>query len=108
MNTLEVRANADFFLENLYWVVALIVIAFILFYVLIDHAHEKRAESKSVSSEADNRYIEALGGKDNITYHELIGSRIVVKLVDYSKVNQDLLKQAGYRASSKRAIRSPW
>jgi phosphotransferase system IIB component len=95
MNTLDVILAADFFLENLYWVVALIVIAFILFYVLIDHAHEKKAEAKSVSSEVDNKYIEALGGKDNITYHELIGSRIVVKLVDYSKVNQDLLKQAG-------------
>jgi phosphotransferase system IIB component len=95
MNTLEVSVYADFFLENLYWVVALIVIAFVVLFALIDRAHEKKAELGSYSNEAEDKYIQALGGRDNVSYHELIGSRIVVKLVDYSKLNQEMLKEAG-------------
>lgn len=83
----------DFYLENLYWVVGLAVLVFCLFYLIIDKIHDGKAE-KEIEKKV-NLYLEALGGENNVISHELVGSRIVVSLRDYSKVNQAKLEQAG-------------
>lgn len=39
--------------------------------------------------------LDALGGRDNVVSKELRGSRIIISLKDYSKVDHDSLKKAG-------------
>ena len=42
-----------------------------------------------------NEYIDAFGGKENILSAEAKGSRLIVKLIDFTKMDQDKLKTLG-------------
>ena len=44
---------------------------------------------------ASHRYSEALGGEDNYIDSSREGSRIIVHLKDYSKINKEKIKEAG-------------
>ena len=50
-------------------------------------------EPTHVVNISDN--LQAIGGKDNVLSHSLSGSRIILHLKDYSKVEREKLKKAG-------------
>lgn len=84
----------DFLLGNLYWIVAISILAIIIVYLLIDSrkAHKGKKKAPVINEGA---YLAALGGKDNIVSKSLEGSRIVLTLKDYDAVNRDQLREAG-------------
>jgi len=85
----------DFFLNNLYWIIALVVLAGVGLYFLIDHFHQQRKEAKKKPLPNKGLYLAGLGGEENILSSELIGSRIVLRLKDYTKINKSQLEQVG-------------
>jgi phosphotransferase system IIB component len=85
----------DYLLGNLWWIVGLSVVALIGLIWLFDflyHRHSKKTEQKAIDQ---GLYLAALGGLENVLEKKLEGSRIVVKLKDYSLVNRDKLHDAG-------------
>ena len=89
------NANPDYFMQNLYWIIAVVVVAAILLYFLFSHLFHKAKLLKQIKTPNQAKYLNALGGLDNIASHELVGSRIVLSLRDYSKINRPLLQEAG-------------
>lgn len=56
--------------------------------------NSKEKEKKIVFEHSDDKFIEALGGKENISSFELRGqSRLVLTLKDYSKIKRDELNK---------------
>lgn len=54
----------------------------------------KVREEKLIFEHSDDKFIEALGGSENIISYELKGkSRLVLTLKDYSKLNKEELKK---------------
>ncbi|MBO8426694.1 MAG: hypothetical protein IAC61_05210 [Firmicutes bacterium] len=73
-------------------VVALILIvalAILLPYFL------KKGKGKKGKIASKGEYLSALGGEENVLSKELKGSRIVLRLADYSKVDKQKLLEAG-------------
>jgi phosphotransferase system IIB component len=82
-------------MQNLYWIIAIVVVGLILLYFLLSYFLHKAKLKKQSRTPDQAKYLSALGGADNILSHELIGSRIVLSLKDYSKINRPLLQEAG-------------
>jgi len=92
----------DFWLTNLWWVIALGVIVVIVLFVVLDIFIIRRKNSsspipkKKKSIIADkNEYLDALGGEKNVLSHNIIGSRIILKLEDYSLLNKSKIEELG-------------
>lgn len=95
MNTLILAETNDFLLKNLWWMIAIAVLIAIGAFFLIEALIAKKKKNPKVKIATKSEYLLALGGEDNILEKELKGSRIVVKLTDYSKVDEEKLKEAG-------------
>ncbi len=94
MKTLLLSSTSDFLTKNLWWIIAIVVLVAVAIYLLIiTIVSSKKKGSAKIATKTE--YLAALGGEDNILEKELKGSRIVVKLQDYSKVDQNKLKEAG-------------
>ena len=84
-------ADEDFLLKNLWWIVLVVVLivgAMILFFCF----RPKKPKKPSVNVAGN---LEAIGGSDNVLSHALEGSRIVLRLKDYNKVDREKLKTKG-------------
>lgn len=95
MNNLILAETNDFLLKNLWWMIAIAVLIAIGAFFLIEALLAKKKKNPKVKIATKSEYLLALGGEDNILEKELKGSRIVVKLTDYSKVDEEKLKEAG-------------
>ena len=75
--------------------VLLVLIGLIYFFQLKKkRKNSKEKEKKIVFEHSDDKFIEALGGKENISSFELRGqSRLVLTLKDYSKIKRDELSK---------------
>lgn len=75
--------------------VLLVLIGLIYFFQLKKkRKNSKENEKKIVFEHSDDKFIEALGGKENISSFELRGqSRLVLTLKDYSKIKRDELNK---------------
>lgn len=75
--------------------VLLVLIGLIYFFQLKKkRKNSKEKEKKIVFEHSDDKFIEALGGKENISSFELRGqSRLVLTLKDYSKIKRDELNK---------------
>ena len=75
--------------------VLLVLIGLIYFFQLKKkRKNSKENEKKIVFEHSDDKFIEALGGKENINSFELRGqSRLVLTLKDYSKIKRDELNK---------------
>ena len=75
--------------------VLLVLIGLIYFFQLKKKRKNfKEKEKKIVFEHSDDKFIEALGGKENINSFELRGqSRLVLTLKDYSKIKRDELNK---------------
>ena len=73
--------------------VLLVLIGLIYFFRLKKkRKNSKEKEKEIVFEHSDDKFIEALGGKENISSFELRGqSRLVLTLKDYSKIKRDEL-----------------
>ena len=56
---------------------------------------KKQINEKVQKNEQNNTFLEIFGGKDNIISCESKGSRLVLVLKDYDKLNQEKLKENG-------------
>jgi len=86
---------SDYYMQNLYWIIAIVVAGLILLYFLSSHFLHEAKLKRQIKTPDQAKYLSALGGADNILSHELVGSRIVLSLKDYSKINRPLLQEAG-------------
>ena len=75
--------------------VLLVLIGLIYFFQLKKkRKNSKEKEKEIVFEHSDDKFIEALGGKENISSFELRGqSRLVLTLKDYSKIKRDELNK---------------
>lgn len=74
----------------------LLVLIGLIYYFLLKkkRKNSKEKEKKIVFEHGDDKFIEALGGKENISSFELRGqSRLVLTLIDYSKIKRDELNK---------------
>lgn len=55
----------------------------------------KKGKGKKGKIASKGEYLSALGGEENVLSKELKGSRIVLRLADYSKVDKQKLLEAG-------------
>ena len=70
-----------------------VIILGVLIFVLIKIFGKKRVKSLPIASKSE--YFEALGGEDNYIDSSRDGSRIIVHLKDYSKIDKEKIKEAG-------------
>ena len=70
-----------------------VIILGVLIFVLIKIFSKKPVKSLPIASKSE--YFEALGGEDNYIDSSREGSRIIVHLKDYSKINKEKIKEAG-------------
>ena len=70
-----------------------VIILGVLIFLLIKIFSKKRVKSLPIASKSE--YFEALGGEDNYIDSSREGSRIIVHLKDYSKINKEKIKEAG-------------
>ena len=70
-----------------------VIILGVLIFLLIKIFGKKRVKSLPIASKSE--YFEALGGEDNYIDSSREGSRIIVHLKDYSKINKEKIKEAG-------------
>ena len=75
--------------------VLLIAILFIYFYSSKKKKGiQKKKEEQVIEIHNDDKFIESLGGLDNIEFYELKGlSRLVIKLKDYAKFDKEQIKR---------------
>lgn len=73
-------------------VVALILIAALA--ILLPY-FLKKGKGKKGKIASKGEYLSALGGEENVLSKELKGSRIVLRLADYSKVDRQKLLEVG-------------
>ena len=73
---------------------ALIIITLFVFKSKKKKKIDKAKEEKVILEHSDDKFIEALGGAENIESYELKGlSRLALVLKDYSKVNKEEIKR---------------
>ena len=88
----------DFLLSNLYWIVLVALVLLVGAVYLVDFLIVRKRKSlssdkKKIAPRGD--YLLSLGGEANIVSHRLVGSRIVLVLVDQSKIDREALKKTG-------------
>ncbi len=83
----------DYFLQNLWWIVLVILLGISLLGVSLYFLLRQRKKKEKNKEVKVSELAALLGGNENILSHELKGSRIVLSLKDYS-----LLEEANLRA----------
>jgi phosphotransferase system IIB component len=86
----------EFLKSNSWWIalifLGLIVVAIVAIYLSGLSPKKEKAPEKVIDK---NAYLLALGGEENVVSKKLMGSRIVLVLKDYQKIDQAKLKEAG-------------
>ena len=72
-----------------------VLISILAVVLAIINNKKKQIKEKVQKSEQNNTFLEIFGGKDNIISCESKGSRLVLVLKDYDKLNQEKLKENG-------------
>lgn len=83
-----------FLKNNALWIALAIVVVIAITVVLILLLGKKKKTNEPKIAEK-SQWVEALGGSENIKNTEAYGSRLVVNLVDKTKMNKDTLKSLG-------------
>ena len=87
----------DFLKDNALWLAlgAAGLLVLVLTIVLIVSLLKKKKVKAPKRTIDASIYLAALGGAENVVSHELVRSRIVLVLNDYSIVDKEKLKEAG-------------
>ena len=83
-----------FLKNNALWIALALVVVIAIVVVLILVLGRKTKKAKPQIAEK-SKWVEALGGKENIVSSEAYGSRLAVSLVDKSLMNKETLKELG-------------
>lgn len=96
-NTFKYDFNEFLRTYGLYLAVALVVIIILVIILIIVKSKDKKMATKEdkLQTTNGNDWVDALGGKDNITEANAMGSRLTVVLKDQDLMNQDKLKELG-------------
>ena len=83
-----------FLKNNALWIVLVLfgIIAITVVLILVLGRRNKKAVPQIAEK---SKWVEALGGKENIVSSEAFGSRLVVVLTDKALMNKDALKELG-------------
>ena len=91
----ELKNDFNAFLKNnAIWIAIVLVAIIVIVIVLILVLGRKVKKTEPVIAEK-SKWVEALGGSENITSSEAFGSRLVVYLVDKTKMDKEALKELG-------------
>ena len=91
----QLKDDFNAFLKNNALWIALVLVGIIAITVaLILVLGRKKKDDKPVIAEK-SKWVEALGGSDNIISSEAYGSRLAVKLQDKALMNKEMLKELG-------------
>ena len=93
----EIKDDANaFFKNNAVWIALAIVavIVIVLVIILLVNRNRKK-DNKAIDNTANDDWLEALGGKENILEVSATGSRLTVKLQDINNHDKEKLKQLG-------------
>ena len=91
----QLKDDFNAFLKNYAWIIAValvVVIAIVVVLILVLGRKTKKAVPQIAEK---SKWIEALGGAENIVSSEAYGSRLAVSLVDKSLMNKEALKELG-------------
>ena len=95
-NLLSLDATGIIVISSFGVALVLLVLIGLIYYFQLKkkRKNSKEKEKKIVFEHSDDKFIEALGGKENISSFELRGqSRLVLTLKDYSKIKRDELNK---------------
>ena len=100
MNLSSQKEFNDFLRDNALWLCLAVVgvIVLILLIVLLVSLSKRRKKKKQAEPRRvidASAYLLALGGEENVVSHNVVRSRIVLELKDYSLVDKEKLKEAG-------------
>lgn len=91
----ELKNDINTFLkQNAIWMTLVLVAIIVVTIVLILVLGRKKKNKKPEIAEK-SKWVEALGGEENILTSEAFGSRLALTLADKSKINRDELKALG-------------
>lgn len=83
-------------------ILSVILVAGFIFMLVLFFKVRHSEKNKAVNDEKNKiLYYEALGGESNVLGVESKGSRLVIRLKDYSLMNEDKLKELGLDSSLK-------
>lgn len=95
-NLLSLDATGIIVISSFGVALVLLVLIGLIYYFQLKKKRKnfKEKERKIVFEHSDDKFIEALGGKENISSFELRGqSRLFLTLKDYSKIKRDELNK---------------
>ena len=83
-------------------ILSVILVAGFIFMLVLFFKARYNEKNKAVNDEKNKiLYYEALGGENNVLGVESKGSRLVIRLKDYSLMNEEKLKELGLDSSLK-------
>ena len=92
----ELKNDFNAFLKNnALWIALSLVAIIAIVVVLLLLLNRKKNVKPAVQIAEKSKWVEALGGSDNIISSEAYGSRLAVQLQDKTKMNKDALKELG-------------
>ena len=99
MNSPELKENLNNFFSSYAFYIALgvaILIAIVIILIVVFSKRKKKTEISKQDVVIDtNEWLEALGGRENILEKSATGSRLVLKLQEPEKINEEKLKELG-------------
>ena len=91
----ELKDDFNAFLKaNALWI-ALVLVGIIAITVALILIFGRKAKKATPKIAEKSKWVEALGGAENIESSEAYGSRLAVKLVDKTKMDKEALKGLG-------------
>ena len=99
MNNPELKENINNFFSSYAFYIALGVAILIIVAIVLIVIFSKRKKQPKINKQDvvidTNEWLEALGGRENILEKSAVGSRLVLKLNDVEKINEEKLKELG-------------
>ncbi len=91
----QLKDDANAFLKNYGWIIAVALVEIIAVVVVIILVKGRKTKKPVPQIAEKSKWVEALGGAENIVSSEAYGSRLAVSLVDKSLMNKEALKELG-------------
>jgi phosphotransferase system IIB component len=91
----QLKDDANAFLKNYGWIIAVTLVVIIAVVVVIILVKGRKVKKPVPQIAEKSKWVEALGGAENIVSSEAYGSRLAVSLVDKSLMNKEALKELG-------------
>ena len=91
----QLKDDFNAFLKNNALWIALALVAVIAIVVVLILVFGRKAKKAAPQIAEKSKWVEALGGSENIVSSEAYGSRLAISLVDKSLMNKETLKELG-------------